>query len=148
MPLIRAFVVDDERLAVQRLSRLLAETGRVVVAGSATDPHEALEALGGTDVDVAFLDIQMPAMTGLELVEKLNRGITVGKGARQARASSRTRCDGYSRAGETAGARAGAGPEARACRFARRRAHDGARRRKNHALLREGQADVRRVRRS
>src|SRR5215468_745712 len=77
MPLIRAFVVDDERLAVQRLSRLLTETGRVVVAGSATDPHEALETLGGTDVDVAFLDIQMPEMTGLELVEKLNRDIPV-----------------------------------------------------------------------
>jgi DNA-binding LytR/AlgR family response regulator len=77
MPLIRAFVVDDERLAVQRLSRLLTETGRVVVAGSSTDPQEALEALGGMDVDVAFLDIQMPEMTGLELVERLNRDIPV-----------------------------------------------------------------------
>jgi two-component system, LytTR family, response regulator len=77
MPLIRAFVVDDERLAVQRLTRLLTETGRVVVAGSATDPQEALDALGGMDVDVAFLDIQMPEMTGLELVERLNRDIPV-----------------------------------------------------------------------
>src|SRR5262245_40513415 len=77
MPLIRAFVVDDERLAVQRLSRLLTETGRVVVAGSATDPQEALDALGGMDVDVAFLDIQMPEMTGLELVERLNRDVPV-----------------------------------------------------------------------
>jgi two-component system, LytTR family, response regulator len=77
MPLIRAFVVDDERLAVQRLTRLLTETGRVVVAGSATDTQEALDALGGMDVDVAFLDIQMPEMTGLELVERLNRDIPV-----------------------------------------------------------------------
>lgn len=77
MPLIRAFVVDDERLAVQRLTRLLTETGRVVVAGSATDPQEALDALGGMDIDVAFLDIQMPVMTGLELVERLNRDIPV-----------------------------------------------------------------------
>jgi DNA-binding LytR/AlgR family response regulator len=77
MPLIRAFVVDDEQLAVQRLTRLLTETGRVVVAGSATDPREALGALGGMDVDVAFLDIQMPEMTGLELVERLNRDIPV-----------------------------------------------------------------------
>jgi DNA-binding LytR/AlgR family response regulator len=77
MPLIRAFVVDDERLAVQRLTRLLTETGRVVVAGSATDPQEALDALGGMDIDVAFLDIQMPEMTGLELVERLNRDIPV-----------------------------------------------------------------------
>jgi two-component system LytT family response regulator len=77
MPLIRAFVVDDERLAVQRLTRLLTETGRVVVAGSATDPQEALDTLGGMDIDVAFLDIQMPVMTGLELVERLNRDIPV-----------------------------------------------------------------------
>ena len=77
MPLIRAFVVDDERLAVQRLTRLLTETGRVVVAGSATDPQDALDALGGMDVDVAFLDIQMPEMTGLELVERLNRNVPV-----------------------------------------------------------------------
>jgi two-component system, LytTR family, response regulator len=77
MPLIRAFVVDDERLAVQRLTRLLAETGRVTVAGSATDPQEALAALRRADVDVVFLDIQMPEMNGLELVEQLERDIPV-----------------------------------------------------------------------
>jgi len=77
MSLIRAFVVDDERLAVQRLTRLLVETGRVIVAGSATDPHEALEALRRAEVDVVFLDIQMPEMTGLELVEQLDRNIPV-----------------------------------------------------------------------
>jgi two-component system LytT family response regulator len=77
MSLIRAFVVDDERLAVQRLTRLLVETGRVTVAGSATDPHEALEALRRAEVDVVFLDIQMPEMTGLELVEQLDRNIPV-----------------------------------------------------------------------
>ena len=77
MPLIRAFVVDDERLAVQRLTRLLAETGRVAVTGSATDPQEALAALRRADVDVVFLDIQMPEMNGLELVEQLERDIPV-----------------------------------------------------------------------
>jgi two-component system LytT family response regulator len=77
MPLIRAFVVDDERLAVQRLTRLLAETGRVTLTGSATDPQEALDALRRAEVDVVFLDIQMPEMTGLELVEQLDRNIPV-----------------------------------------------------------------------
>ena len=75
--MIRAFVVDDEKLAVQRLMRLLADTGRVTVAGSATDPHDALDALRGTDVDVVFLDIQMPEINGLELVERLDRNIPV-----------------------------------------------------------------------
>jgi two-component system LytT family response regulator len=77
MPLIRAFVVDDERLAVQRLTRLLDETGRVTVAGSATDPQDALAALRHAEVDVVFLDIQMPEMNGLELVEQLERDIPV-----------------------------------------------------------------------
>ena len=43
--LIRAYVVDDEPLAVQRLTRLLDATGRVEIVGSATDPEAALEAL-------------------------------------------------------------------------------------------------------
>jgi len=75
--LIRAYVVDDERLAVQRLSRLLTETGRVRVAGSSSDPEEALAALRDADVDVVFLDIQMPGLTGFELIEQLDRNIPV-----------------------------------------------------------------------
>jgi len=75
--LIRAYVVDDERLAVQRLTRLLTDTGRVLVSGSASDPQEALDALGDADVDVVFLDIQMPEMTGFELIERLDRNIPV-----------------------------------------------------------------------
>jgi len=75
--MIRAYIVDDERLAVQRLTRLLDDTGRVAVAGSATDPQDALEALRSLDVDVVFLDIQMPGMTGLELVEQLDRHVPV-----------------------------------------------------------------------
>jgi two-component system LytT family response regulator len=75
--MLRAYVVDDEGLAVQRLTRLLTDTGRVTVAGSSTDPHEALAALRKADVDIVFLDIQMPEMTGLELVEQLDRHLPV-----------------------------------------------------------------------
>jgi two-component system, LytTR family, response regulator len=71
--MIRAYIVDDERLAVQRLSRMLRETGRVDVAGSATDPEDALAVLRAQPVDVLFLDIQMPGMTGFDLLEALER---------------------------------------------------------------------------
>ena len=77
MPLIRAYVVDDERLAVRRLTRLLTDTGRVAVTGSSSDPEEALSALRDADVDVVFLDIQMPEMNGFQLIERLNRNIPV-----------------------------------------------------------------------
>jgi two-component system LytT family response regulator len=70
---MRAYVVDDEKLAVERLTRLLQATGRVTIAGSATDPVAALDFLRAHAVDVLFLDIQMPGLTGFELLERLDR---------------------------------------------------------------------------
>ena len=75
--MIRAYLVDDERLAVQRLTRLLEETGRVTIAGSTTDSAEALVFLRANQVDVLFLDVQMPELTGFELLEKLERDVPV-----------------------------------------------------------------------
>ncbi|HEV2448353.1 MAG TPA: response regulator, partial [Candidatus Sulfopaludibacter sp.] len=71
--MIRAFVVDDEPLAVKRLARLLEETGRVELAGASTDPVDALAALMEHPVDLLFLDIQMPGMTGFEMLGMLER---------------------------------------------------------------------------
>jgi two-component system, LytTR family, response regulator len=77
MPQLRAFVVDDEKLAVDRLVRLLQATGRVVISGTSTDPDDALERLRTADVDVLFLDIQMPGLTGFDLLERLDRDLPV-----------------------------------------------------------------------
>ena len=70
---MRAYLVDDERLAVDRLRRLLEATGRVEIIGSTTDPDAAVEFLRDSAVDVLFLDIQMPGMTGFDLLERLER---------------------------------------------------------------------------
>jgi two-component system LytT family response regulator len=69
--MIRAYIVDDETLAVQRLTRMLEATGRVAIAGAATDPEAALAFLNAHPVDVLFLDIQMPELTGFELLARL-----------------------------------------------------------------------------
>jgi two-component system LytT family response regulator len=71
--MLSAYIVDDERLAVQRLTRLVEATGRLSIAGSNTDPEAALEFLNAHPVDVLFLDIQMPALNGFELLAKLER---------------------------------------------------------------------------
>jgi two-component system LytT family response regulator len=71
--MIRAYVVDDEALAVKRLTRMLEATGRVELAGSSTDPEAAVTFLNAHSVDLLFLDIQMPVLTGFELLERLNR---------------------------------------------------------------------------
>lgn len=75
--MLRVYLVDDERLAVERLTRLLARTGRVEIAGSTTDPEKALEFLRVNSVDVLFLDVQMPGLTGFELLERLDRDVLV-----------------------------------------------------------------------
>jgi len=74
---MRAFVVDDEQLAVDRLVRLLEGSGRVAIAGTSSDPEDALERLRHADVDILFLDIQMPGLTGFDLLERLDRDIPV-----------------------------------------------------------------------
>lgn len=68
---LRAYLVDDEPLAIARLTRLLEETGRVEVVGSATDPEEALETLAASPPDVCFLDIHMPRLSGFDLLARL-----------------------------------------------------------------------------
>lgn len=70
MPL-RVYLVDDEPLAVERLERLLGDEPSVVIVGRATDPALALEFLSREVVDVLFLDIQMPGMTGFDLLARL-----------------------------------------------------------------------------
>jgi two-component system LytT family response regulator len=71
---LRAYLVDDEPLAIERLKRLLAGFDSIVVAGSASDPALALEFLNddcAEPIDVLFLDIQMPAISGFELLARL-----------------------------------------------------------------------------
>jgi len=68
---LRAYLVDDEPLAIERLRRLLAGFSGLQIAGSANDPAEALDVLSRQPVDVLFLDIQMPGMNGFELLARL-----------------------------------------------------------------------------
>jgi two-component system, LytTR family, response regulator len=68
---LRAFLVDDEPLALRRLIRLLKASGQVEIVGGTTDPEEALRALSQDPVDVIFLDIEMPGMNGFELLAKI-----------------------------------------------------------------------------
>ena len=69
---MRAFLVDDELLALDRLERLLRADGRVQVMAKFTDPFVALEAVRTQTPDLLFLDIEMPELTGFELLKRLD----------------------------------------------------------------------------
>jgi two-component system LytT family response regulator len=71
---LRAYLVDDEPLAIERLTRLLAAFDNLQIVASATDPAKALEYLNSESdepIDVLFLDIQMPGMNGFDLLARL-----------------------------------------------------------------------------
>jgi two-component system LytT family response regulator len=68
---LRAYLVDDELLALKRLAKLLSSIESIEIIGSTTDPATALKFLETENVDVLFLDIQMPGINGFELLGKL-----------------------------------------------------------------------------
>src|ERR1700689_4001317 len=68
---MRAFLVDDEALALKRLQRMLAATNRVQIAGVSQDPVEAVPAILEAKPEILFLDIEMPGMTGFEMLAHL-----------------------------------------------------------------------------
>jgi len=73
--MMRVFLVDDEPLALKRLSRLLREMNSVEIIGQETDSLVALEKLNRLDkllLDAIFLDVQMPELNGFELLAKLD----------------------------------------------------------------------------
>jgi two-component system LytT family response regulator len=68
---LRAYLVDDEPLALDRLRRLLLQTGRVELTGDTTVPEEAVAALMADPPDLCFLDIQMPRLNGFDVLGRL-----------------------------------------------------------------------------
>jgi len=63
---MRVLIVDDEKLARERLRELLTEIGGHTVIGEATNGNEAVERAAELNPDVVLMDIRMPGMDGLE----------------------------------------------------------------------------------
>ena len=72
-PRLRVLVVDDERPALDELRYLLERDERVGEVLTTDSTTESLRILREDEIDVAFLDIQMPGLTGLELAQVLSR---------------------------------------------------------------------------
>ncbi len=69
--MIRVMVVDDESLAVEELVRLIRRHPDFEVVETAASGTEALKKLKQENIDVVFLDIEMPGLTGLEIASRL-----------------------------------------------------------------------------
>jgi two-component system, LytTR family, response regulator len=72
---MKSLIVDDEPDARARLGRLLKSHADIVIAGEAQDGLEALERIEQLQPDLLFLDIQMPGLTGFEVVRSIPAGV-------------------------------------------------------------------------
>jgi len=69
--MIRALIVDDERLARGALTRLIEKDDQFQIVAQASSGEEALQKMQVSQVDVVFLDVEMPGLNGLEVAARL-----------------------------------------------------------------------------
>lgn len=71
--MIRAIIIDDEHYGRQSLQRSLEQyCPQVEVVAVCESPEEGIEAIKGRKPDLIFLDVQMPNMSGFDVLEKLS----------------------------------------------------------------------------
>jgi two-component system response regulator LytT len=78
MKLIQCIAVDDEPLALGLVCAFIEKTPFLNLAGRYSSAVEALQAIHQLDVDLIFLDIQMPDLTGIELARVIESSGTSG----------------------------------------------------------------------
>ncbi|AXE36660.1 LytR/AlgR family response regulator transcription factor [Chromobacterium phragmitis] len=71
--MMKALIVEDEYLAREELAYLIREHSRIEIAASVEDGLEAFKFLQENEVDVVFLDINIPSIDGLLLAKNLHK---------------------------------------------------------------------------
>jgi two-component system, LytTR family, response regulator len=75
--MIRAIIIDDERLARNELKKLLLDFPEIEVIAEATNAAEGVEKIDSLNPDLIFLDIQMPGKTGFDMLSELEKSPNV-----------------------------------------------------------------------
>ncbi len=70
---IRCITIDDEPLALKQISGFVEKTPFFELVASCKSAFEAMEVIANTTVDLMFVDIQMPDLTGIDFVKSLNK---------------------------------------------------------------------------
>jgi DNA-binding LytR/AlgR family response regulator len=70
--MINCIIVDDEQHAIDILVHYVGQTPHLKLVGSTTNPIEALQMVAVQEVDLVFLDIQMPELSGIDFIKALN----------------------------------------------------------------------------
>jgi DNA-binding LytR/AlgR family response regulator len=71
MTALRVIAIDDEPLALRRLEWCLQDLPGIELVGRTGDPQHGLEMIRTLSPDVVLLDVEMPELSGFELIESL-----------------------------------------------------------------------------
>src|SRR5213595_1218908 len=71
--MIKAIIIDDERLARNELRKLLMDFPEIEVVAEASNAGEGVEKIENINPDLVFLDIQMPGKTGFDMLAELDK---------------------------------------------------------------------------
>ena len=71
--MIKAIIIDDERLARNELKKLLSDFPDIEVVAEAANANEGMEKIDNFGPELIFLDIQMPGKTGFEMLAEMDR---------------------------------------------------------------------------
>jgi two-component system, LytTR family, response regulator len=69
--MLKCIAIDDEELALELLADNISKVPFLELVASCSNPLEAMKVLQSTSVDLIFLDIQMPGLTGLQFIQSL-----------------------------------------------------------------------------
>ena len=69
---MKALIVDDETLARDRIREMLKEHPEIEVIGEAKNGREAIDSIVNQNPDLVFLDVQMPDLSGFDVLQNLN----------------------------------------------------------------------------
>jgi two-component system, LytTR family, response regulator len=69
--MISCIIVDDEQHAIDILVHYINQTPQLQLVGATTNPLEALKMVADQKVDLVFLDVQMPELSGIDFVKAL-----------------------------------------------------------------------------
>lgn len=70
---ITCVIIEDDEVSISVVSRLIEKTPFLKLERAFTQPVEALNYLSQNEVDVVFLDIEMPEMSGFDLLQSLRK---------------------------------------------------------------------------
>jgi two-component system LytT family response regulator len=71
--MIKAIIIDDERLARNELRKLLSDFPEIEIVAEGANANEGLEKIETINPDLVFLDIQMPGKTGFDMLAELDK---------------------------------------------------------------------------